>query len=185
MNLRKLLLNISIPITKFIAKVSRPAPRISTPQLLEMRQHLRSGDVIVCFVGWELSNLFLPGKWKHCGVYVNGWVYESTISGVRKVLLEEFCLKKDKLGIARLHVDFNYLDGLVFLEENLSEPYDYGFTWDGSSAWYCSKYVFEYLRYCSNEFQKRFTLRKTLGEYTVTPTDFWLADKFFEKIYEC
>lgn len=190
MNFRNFLLKLSIPVTKLIAAISRPAPRITSQHQLEIRSHIRNGDVLVSYTAWELSNIFLPGRWKHCGVYINGWVYESTTHDVRKVLLEEFCLKKDRVGICRLWSSifenrFDYLLGIPFLEENLGEPYDYGFRWGGNASWYCSKYVYNYLRVCDFDFFTYFELRETLGEPTVTPTDYWLARKFFSQVYEC
>jgi len=183
--IRRLLMNIAIPAGKLIAKISRPECETTTAQFLDLKQRLEDGDLLVSYVGWELSNYFIPGTFKHVGVYHQGWVYESTTHGTRRVTLEEFFFKKDKIGLVRPLKKYAKCEldrGVHFMIENLGEPYDYGFGLAGSSAWYCSKFVRAFFIAMDPGFEQQFTLREILGEPTVQPDDFWLASKFFRQV---
>lgn len=183
--LRRLLLEISIPITKAISLVQSPNTITTSEQLLDIKSKISNGDIVLCIKYYELSNSLMPSKWKHCGVYFDGWVYESTTKGVRKVLLEEFFFKKDCIGLVStrvLHGPSELKRGLDFLVKNLREPYDFGFTFKGSSSWYCSKYVYQFLLACNPGLATQLSFIKVLGEITIKPEDFWFADKVFLKV---
>lgn len=182
---RNLALNVSIPISKAISVFHRPECQIVSADEMDMRSRLRNGDVFVTKTDWELSNPFIPTVFKHCGVYFDGWVYESTTHNTRRVTLGEFIYKKDHIGIVRKTVPlsgFQLALGLSFMEENLGEPYDYGFSLSGSSAWYCSKFVRTFFIAADPSFEHTFVLRTIFGEPTIKPDDYWFAKDMFTRI---
>jgi Permuted papain-like amidase enzyme, YaeF/YiiX, C92 family len=184
MNIRASLLEISIPIGKAIAKVHRPECIINSKNYLDMEEKLRDGDVLMSRTDWEVSNSFIPGAMKHAAIYVKGFVYESTTKGVRKITLAEFVFKKDEVRACRPISPILSLDeGIKFLEDQMNEPYDYGFMWQGSSSWYCSKYVYYFYCHAIPGFEKLFELREVFGEPTIKPIDYWLAIRVFERVY--
>jgi uncharacterized protein YycO len=182
MNLRTRLLNLLIPISKAIAYISRPEMKVTSRNYLDISDPIRNGDCLVSRTDWELSNFLLPGYWKHCAIYWNGWVYEATTHGVRKVLLSEFCFKKDHVGVIRPLFEFaeNHKEYLI---STLGKKYDWAFTWmqNTADAWYCSEYVYSFYSRCLGF--HNFRPRLLMGEYTVSPTDYWNASKFFDRIY--
>ena len=186
MNLRTRFLNFIIPISKLISLVCRPEMKVTSEEVLKMDSLVLNGDCLVSRTEWEFSNLVLPGYWKHCGIYLNGYVYEATTHGVRKVLFGEFCFKKDHVGIARpKFIDEYSKTRISFLETSLGKGYDWAFSWmdNTSDAWYCSEYVYAYYWDRSDEFSDCFERKKIMGEYTVEPSDYWNASKFFEQVY--
>lgn len=185
MKLRAFFLKMSIPIGRFISKIARPECDLSSTDYETLKAHLKNGDVLCSYVGWELSNYFIPGQYKHCGIYIDGLIYESTTHNTRKVLLEEFFFKKDRIGVSRkkqILTDQQILDGIAFMESNLGEPYDYGFSMDNSRAWYCSKFVRAFFIAADVKFAQDFKLISVFGEPTVRPDDFWLCSDLFDQV---
>lgn len=184
---RLLLINVAVPVSKFISKFHRPEMKVVSPQYLSAKDVIKDCDILVSKVDWELSNYFIPGKFKHAAVYFDGMVYESATTGVRALTLEEWLFKKDHVGITRVNfpiTDDMETSGLDFLITQLGEPYDYSFSFSGSDHWYCSKYAYEFLLAMNHDFAKQFDLRETLGEPTVTPDDLWNAQKVFTRVLE-
>lgn len=185
MNLRSKLLDFLIPVSKFIAKISRPEMCIRTEHYENIVLKISDGDCVVSRTNWELSNYLLPGYWKHCGIYLGGYVYESTTHGVRKVLLSEFCFKKDVIGISRPNFDLDLNGADIYLERTLGKGYDWAFSWmeNTSDAWYCSEYVYAFYHKMNEVFMFIFKPRPVIGELTIKPSDYWLASDKFIKIY--
>lgn len=183
--MRANLLNYLIPVSKFIAKISRPEMRITTQEYSKVKELIKNGDCLLSRTDWELSNFFLPGFWKHCGIYLDGYVYEATTHGVRKVLLSEFCFKKDVVGIARPNFDLELNYAEMYLDRTLGLGYDWAFSWmdNTSDAWYCSEYVYAFYHRMNEIFLFMFTPRPTLGELTIKPTDYWDAESKFTRIF--
>lgn len=180
--LRRLLINIAIPLSKLLSKWHRPESKFTSAQYIDAKNVLLSGDILLSEVEWELSNYFIPKTYKHAAIYFNGLVYESVTHGVRSITLEEWLFKKDHVAIVRAKFEITasmLFLGKSFLDQNIGEPYDFSFKLEGTSSWYCSKYAYEFLLAMNPSFGQTFILRETLGELTVKPDDFLLAtDKF-------
>lgn len=168
---------IVIPVEKFIAIFQVPPKKLTYDHVVKSRLYLQNGDILLSRTDWELSNLFIPGDYKHAAVYLDGLVYEAVTSGVRKVTIEEWLLKKDHAAIVRINKPITNLQkGLDFLVAQIGKPYDYDFLQvRHRQAWYCSLYVYQFLCLAAPEFASIFILRSIIGEMTVSPSDYWLA----------
>jgi hypothetical protein len=171
------LIAFAILIEKIIEIFHKPDCLMTWEHVVRARLVLQDGDLIFSHTDWELSNIFIPGPYKHVAVYIQGAVYEATAKGVRKVQLEEWILKKDHVGIARVKMPLMQMkSGIIFLDQQLGDPYNYDFLdTQTSKAWFCSMYAYKFLCTAIPGFEQIFTLRKTFGEQTVSPDDFWQA----------
>ena len=161
------------PLAKLIAFFHKPDSDVNTLEFVALKAMIKDGDVLVSRTNWSLSNIIMPGYWKHCAIYMNGHIYEAVTSGVRKTSLEEFFFKKDHVGLGR------YSDALDsarlatatdVLESCLGEAYDWTFL-GASKKYYCSELVFVALDELYPHLQ--FEHSTILGQSIVTPTDVW------------
>lgn len=176
MGFRDKLANLLLPVSKLVSKFHRPETDFSSAQYIMLKSKIQDFDVLVSRTEWEMSNLFLPGKWKHCAIYRNGMVFEATTHGVRCITLEEFVFKKDKVGLCRANASIGEMDGeniLHFLYDNMGEGYDYTFDWGTTKQWYCSKYVYFALCEGIKGFAMNFHLSRRIGETDCAPDDIW------------
>lgn len=177
MGFRDRIANLLIPVSKFISKLHRPETAFSSASYIKIKSKLRDFDILVSRTEWEVSNMILPGKWKHCAIYRNGMVYEATTKGVRSTTVEEFLFKKDKVGLCRARPYIDELEGemiLEFLLKHIGDRYDYAFNWGSSNkALYCSEYVYFGLCAGIRGFEANFKLKNLLGETDCSPADLW------------
>jgi len=177
--IRKYLIGPIVWIEKLIEKFHKPDCLTTYPQLVDAASRMINGDILFERCDLMLSNWFIPGQWKHCAVYMNGYVYEASAVGVRRVNFQEWFFKKDHVGIARynkvLTVD-DQAKGLNFMASCLGDPYNYEFSMSAKTQWYCSEYVYCFFKQCDPNFI--FPLKSILGDLTVEPTDFWSSSQF-------
>ena len=148
--MKKLLSLIVPPIAKFIALFHKPDDITTSSDYEQLRSIIRNGDILVSRTDWELSNLIMPGYWKHCAVYKDGYVYEAvTKQGVRKILVEEFFFKKDHIGLCRnsdyLPSEDDLSHGFKFLDSELGESYNWSFELDVNNKNCCSQLAYNFL----------------------------------------
>lgn len=173
----KLLLALVAPLAKFTSKLKQPDPAINDAVMMTIKTLIKDGDCLVSRTSWQFTNLLMPGFYKHAAVYLNGWVYEaSTGEGVRKVSLEEFCFKKDFVGLCRYQeMDAELVQvSYGYLENKLGKSYDWDLYLSDNDKFYCSELCFYLYCLCFGDFAKRFKPSKYLGKEVIRPTDLWI-----------
>lgn len=190
--IRRVILQAASPVTPIIGKIEIPAKRRLGDQ--DARAFdlagLLPGTVLLSRKRLQLSNLFIPGEWKHAAIYCGAVGDEGVIEAVYP--------KTDRVDAADwvLHQDY-----VLALEPKFCGPHvmrhaaDIALTLEGSDydlafesgavnrAFYCAEVVwFAYeqaLRKIGRE--SPFTPRLTMGVPTVCPDDFYLAEKLWRK----
>jgi uncharacterized protein YycO len=181
MVVQSIIINLTWRVSKFISKISKPEPRVSDKNFKIIKNEIKNGDVLVSRVEWELSNVaekILTGSfWGHAAIYFDGWVYEATTKGVRKISLEMFCFRKDSLGLGRLQgsdwTDDQCSLMISFLNDQLGDSYDFSFSWGIEKKWYCSKLVFFAWDQAKAEEAEAIDSMNTFGLKKVTPQNIW------------
>lgn len=162
--------------SRLISKISIPETGLSYFDLNEMIKIIQDGDIVLSRKNWELSNIFMPGQWKHCGIYLNGFIYEAvTMEGVRKISLEQFFYKKDAVGLSRYRAlsAAQVHSGMVFLEAILGSPYQWEFAISNDKRYFCSELAYQFQCHLWKYFDRDFTPSKILWMYVIRPTDLW------------
>lgn len=184
------LLKSLVPITEWIGRQHLPftVKRITGRDFFEIQAILKPGDVLCSKVLGAVSNLFIPGDYKHAAIYAGkNIVIEALGAGVTETDLVTFCMSKDFIIVRRplfcgsetAHIAANYAKTLIGL------PYDYLFDYDlgENKAFYCSEVVWwSYDQAMLNE--SPFEPRESLGIKTITPNDIALADKKWQTIWQ-
>ena len=184
---RKILLKIGYPIIKLINKVELPKRKISYLFYHDSLLQLEIGDILVTKRDYTLTNLLIPGKYKHVAIYIGyindaPYVIEAIGKGVTLTSLGIFLLRKDHAAI--LDPIFASKQQKIAAAEEakhlVGRDYDNDYK-SGNEAFYCAEIVW----FCYDKIIKPspFILNEVLGEKTITPDDFYNAkDKWKIKI---
>lgn len=161
-------MKILTPIIKTIGKVQSPLPKVKHKDFEQIWPNARSGDVILSARPCSLSNLFIPGKYKHAGIIQMDNVIEAKFIGVVSTKLIDFCMKKDSLILLRPKKIFginilNQVSEKAF--QALGAPYDFSFV-RGGDSYYCS----ELIEHCWEGFVE-VPKRKAYGKNVLNPND--------------
>lgn len=184
--IRLLILNFMRPIMVYIGRMALPfsRPRLTSKAYREALAKMKVGDIILTTSSGEISNLLIPGRYKHAAIVVDdNSVVEAVGYGVLRTDLLSFFLSKDYFVILRARFCSNEeaLQAAKFAEELTGTPYDYEFH-PANNAFYCSELCYHV--YNKSVKGNPFTLRKTLGVETVTAQDFYNADNKWHKVME-
>lgn len=179
--LRRLLLQWSTPIQKFMQRLHPPEPRTHYSLAVAIQKQLRDGDILLSREAWHFTNLFIPGFWSHAAIVGNhGTVIEAVAPRVQAVDFIDWVMRKHNWCVLRPmegmgfpvaeqgQAAFNSALNLVGL------PYDYGFD-HTNRAFYCSELVYHCWALNSVWANRDFTKRPTMGMVTVVPDDFYRA----------
>lgn len=186
---RKLFLILSTPIQKLIGKIKFPEPRATGFWYQRIESMIMPGDILLSYERFHLSNLFIPGKYKHAAIYAGGGlVVEAVSGGVKTIHLSEWVLQKDAICLLT-----PVSDGSFLMNEEIKlaartaiecdgKPYDHLFS-SSIDAFYCSELV--YHCYKKTSWNKVFVPRKTMGEMTIIPQDYRNAADRGKLIISC
>jgi Permuted papain-like amidase enzyme, YaeF/YiiX, C92 family len=185
--LRRLLIRIILPITKIVGKLSFYSKRrdIQIGEWECLKEVLELGDVLLTLTKGELTNFFIPGEYKHCGLYAGSdKVIEATGKGVSVTNLEDFCYTKDKIAVCRSRFCKNkdLLRVVKYARDLRGSPYDYYFE-PNEDAFYCAELIAAAFNH-GVVGMSPFTTRDMWGVETVLPSDFKNAIKKFEVVLE-
>lgn len=178
MSLRSILLSLSVPVQKLMQRLHPPEPKTTYREVMDVLAEMQDGDIVLSREAWHFTNLFIPGFWSHAAIYGNKSVVESVAPVVQLVDAVDWFMRKHNWCVVRFEAD--PMVGAAAFTNAMREidlPYDYFFNWTpvGNKAFYCSRLVYYSLRIASMRFANAFTLRRTFGEPTVTPDDFYNA----------
>lgn len=195
----RFLLKVMVPITEWVGRQHLPftVKRITGRDFFEIQKALLPGDVLCTKVLGALSNLLIPGEYKHAAIYVgNNRVIEALGRGVCITDLVSFCMSKDFIIVRRpLFCNSREAEIAVsYAHTAVGKPYDYLFVFDmgENKAFYCSEVIWwSYEKALAGEgrdhvdaFTSPFVPRKSLGIDTVTPDDIAKADKKWSTIWK-
>jgi uncharacterized protein YycO len=147
-----------VPAARFFGRVHAPwvVKQVTGEDYERVKLLIKPGDVFVTRSMGHVTNWVIPGYWKHAAMMgPHGSV---------------FCGQKAALNAAKA------------AEVWLGAQYDYEFSL-GNKAFYCAELV--YVAYRTVEPQVfGFEPRERLGVLTVTADDLYLAEKWFQKVYD-
>lgn len=184
--MRKFLLRIASKLSIWIGKVHVPYSRklIAGSDYYELQGHIRIGDVLSTRTLGELSNPFIPGFWGHVAIVASDrTVVEATTHGVVETDLVSFMMNKDYISLCRPKFLTEDQCWLVadYCKRQIGKEYDYSFNTSDISKFYCSELVYAAIAFVIGS--SPFKLREVLGVETVDPSDFYSANKLFDRIW--
>ncbi len=184
-SIRKLLLQIALPLTKMLNKlhISPSYRRVKRADVEKARLMLIPGDIILTYTNGQLSNQLIPGDWKHAAIFSEDkdseFVVEAVNKGVVKTDIYDFLMSKDGFAILRpVNVSMQQsLKASEIAQMFIGRQYDFFFE-PSSEAFYCSELILTaYAAACP---QFSFYKRSVMGMDTVLPSDYYDAkEKFF------
>jgi uncharacterized protein YycO len=168
-------------LSRLVSRIARPELIISDFDFFALKPIIKNGDCLVSRVDYQLSNVIekiLTGSfYGHAAIYLNGFVYEASTHGVRKISLAKFCYTKDGIGLCQLPgPDWteDQCDKMFdFLEAQMGEPYDYSFDWDTDARWYCSKLVYLAWAHAHAKDVEAISVTEELSKRVITPQNIW------------
>lgn len=164
MRMRNTLLRLSIPIQKWLQKIHQPYPLVKGDFYVRARSLIQPGDILLSRETWHLTNLFIPGFWKHAAIIDTDCEYVIEAvgdpDGVRRVLLAEWILTKDYVVILRCPESWYGKFAAVRAGHQVGKKYDYIFK-TGSKEFFCNELV-------AWSYKRKF---KTHFGHTPVPTD--------------
>lgn len=121
---------------------------ISWKELEPHLADLQPGDVMFTSSIGYVSNLAIPGDWKHAFLYIgNGEIIDASSKGVQKRSIKKLSnLERGSLlgGIVAFRPNISEEQMQVFLsfvESQIGKPYDFGFKGTTDESYYCSNLV--------------------------------------------
>lgn len=193
--IRILILKILTPFIKMISHIKSPfvtdkMALTYTPEILDTLQPL---DIILSKSLGYFTNIVNPGQWKHAIVYLgmeNGipMIAEAIGRGVVKRNLYECLADKNFIAICRTKEKLTktaIAKGVDFANAQVGKGYDYDFDMFSGHKYqnfFCSELAYYTLKEAIPNL--KFKLMKSLGIETVSPNDFYQADKHFDVVFE-
>lgn len=181
--LRRMLLRMMLPMSQWWASKTASDPKYEIDFWMRLIGVIRAGDIILTRKNGLMTNLFIPGKFKHAAMFVGkiGCV-ESVYPKIRQISIVSLLAKSDEIVIVRprnmtLECANKAASEMIDL---IDQPYDLLFE-PGEKAFYCSEAIaYAYSKACEDF---SFTTRSILGVDTVIPDDF-RSDSHFKTIIE-
>lgn len=176
-----------IPVSRFLGEIAAPwvTKEITGVQYAKIISKIRPGDVLVTRVYGHLSNVLIPGYWKHAAIVRpdGAGVIEAIGKGVLSTDLVSFCTSKDEVAVVRPTFGDAGMGSLAAATAAalLGAKYDYEFSL-GNAAFYCAELV--YVAYRAVRSDLGFGPRARLGVLTVTADDFYEAHKWWTPVYD-
>jgi len=174
MTIRSTILDAVVPITKWIGRTHVPysVKKMRAKDYREIVEVASPGMILLSKIDGQMTNLFIPGEYKHGAVYRDEFtVVEAISKGVVQTDIIDFLLTKDKVCLLEpMFADRDQMEQVAdWCDLQLGFPYDYKFGGD-VKAFYCFELAYAaYKEICPGS---PWELRNTLGEPTVTGDDY-------------
>lgn len=180
--LRRIILQLSIPIQKLIQKIHPRECDVPYSYVRQVVASLRNGDILVSNESWHLSNLTIPGRMNHAAIFFGGYVYEAVAQGVVRVDPVDWFMRKNEFAVCRPVWEGRIWHKKMhqFLLKAVGKPYDlmFGDT-KTDQSFYCSELswlaweaMLPYVKWTLD-----FTRREVMGQKTILAQDFYDAAK--------
>jgi uncharacterized protein YycO len=175
-----------ISVSKWIGTIHAPwsVKKLNSKDYKIIHSLLEPGDILLSKVDGHLSNLFIPGQWKHAAIaYNSGTIIEAISEGVIETDLIDFILSKDKIVVLRS----NKFGPSILVEaanqakKLVGSKYDFEFKPD-NLAFYCAELVWSSYNKAASIGACGFTLRPRLGIDTITADDFFKSRNWWKII---
>jgi hypothetical protein len=147
-NLRSKILHAVEPVSYSIGKIHAPftVRLIKGLDFYNIQDTIKPGDILLSRSKYQLTNLFIPGFFKHAAVFVDMGsqkdLVEATSQGVHYTSLYDFVSTKDYIIILRLKNKEKYKSNLLkvclIACKLVGDAYDYEFEF-GDEEEYCSE----------------------------------------------
>jgi uncharacterized protein YycO len=174
LSLRTAALSLSIPIQKGMQKLHPPEAQTTVAQAQAAMLTMLPGDILLSREAWHFTNMFIPGFWGHAAIYGHGKVVEAVAPCVQVVAWEDWVTRKHNWCVLRPLSAISGENAFNFSMQQVGIKYDYRFS-KANGLFFCSELAYDAWDATSSWGQDVFTKRKTMGEWTVTPDDFYLA----------
>lgn len=190
---RRTIMEIARPLARTAGRIHTPPHyrAITKLETYELAKLIEPGDVLLSHRNREVTNLLIPGYWKHCAMYTGeGRIVEAMGRGVVDSSLEEFCMTKDGVLCLRATFASPREAGLTvsFAKSLRGKPYDYliehEFSRAINEAFYCSEipwWCYEQVFIAQGK-SSPFEPRETLGVPTIAPQDYRNAHKLWNEV---
>ena len=142
------------------------------------------GDILLTRTRGEISNLGIPGYWKHGGIYrAKNSVFHATGVGTHVINLADFIMSRDSVVVLRpkdesVKIALGFMD---FFKEFDNKPYDYAFRYR-NDEYTCAELLAALLRKANNGIDYVEPVQR-FGVDSIAPNDFFDLDKF-DIVYE-
>ncbi|MGL4368253.1 MAG: YiiX/YebB-like N1pC/P60 family cysteine hydrolase [Spirochaetota bacterium] len=193
--IRDVLFYLCTPVIKLVGKISVPyIDKDPMHNFYTITSLLRPMDIILTTSYGHMSNFFNPGKYKHAIAYVGEthgvpMIVEAIGKGVIRRSLVECLSSKDEIAVLRpkepVLNDAQKAGAIQWIEQQVGKPYDYQFDMNSQrryQSFFCSELIYFAIKQVNPE--TSFVLMDNLGVPTVSPGDFYRAEKKFDLIYE-
>ena len=178
--MRNFLFKILYPVLKLIGKIHMPFSHklITGENYLTLKRMVKPGGIFLTRTRGELTNVLIPGFWKHAALVIDSeYVIEAIGKGVTVKTLAAFLLSKD--FVVYLEPKFTDKNGMESAAKKalawLDLPYDYEFS-EGDSAFYCGELAIDAYAQTSDRGPESFHGLKLIGE------TFYCPDRIYDSV---
>lgn len=186
----RIVYNYLVPAIKFMSNIHSPWSHKQTTgeDYYKAWTILKPGYLIFTHTSGELTNVTIPGFWKHCAIYckaghdiVDELVVDATRKGVTAHPLASFLLHTDYFVILKCKdlTDEEHEEIASHATEKIGCQYDFQFALNNDS-FYCFELAFAAI--CEQQGKQVFEPSLFLGEAKVDGEDFFKSGKF-EVVY--
>lgn len=177
------------PVSLFIGKIGIPTKNKLSLKTSRILEHVQDGDILIFGKRWEMSNLFIPGRYTHCTIFNGRWADGSTVIEavhpcVRKASLEEVMSHYTRVAVLRAMFLSSGKKSMipVYAATKVGVPYDLFFE-KTEARFYCSELVTWAIEKAWGKAGCPWQHKDVFGMLTTVPMDFYNSSKF-AKVYE-